>query len=34
MVNIVYYIPSMNFLLFCSEINSISLGVKYFTSEI
>ena len=29
-----YNIPSMNFLLFSSEINSVSLGIKYFTSEI
>ena len=29
---VLYYIPSMNFLLFCSEINSVSRGVKYFTT--
>ena len=30
---ILYYIPSINFLLFCSEIVFISWGVKYFTSD-
>ena len=30
----VYYKPSMKFLLFCSKINLVSSGVKYFTSAI
>ena len=31
--NIIYYIPSLNLLLFFSEIVLISSIVKYFTSD-
>ena len=31
---ILYYLPGKNFLLFCSEMVSISLGVKFFTYDV